>query len=235
MLIGFLLAGLLLGGCANASKSAKIGRLAIISEPASGADIYLNGHRQKLKTNAFFNLRPGLYAIKVVKAEEAGGEPLVGEASVAVKAGRASRAVVTLNKMKIVPAAAAGGLRPETRAQKTILDYYAALAEKDLQTAFAYLSRRGKWEAGGFWRFSKTAKETASVAVVSLELAGSDETKTTEVNQVGLDVLKVPTRKGPTPKTERVNVLITTVDELKGAGLLKIESIVEATATTENK
>ena len=229
-LISLLFLALLAGGCRSSTRAAEIGRLTIISEPVSGADIYLNERKQALKTNAFFSLKPGLYRVRLVKAGTTTDEPLVGEAEADVKAGQSTRVALNLNNMKIVPAAGDRPLQPQSQAQKAILDYYAALQTKDWQKAFAYFNRAGKWTQGGLWRFSKTARRNASIKVVDLKTESSDPTKSIEINRAAIEVTPAPTKKEPAPQTRRVEILITTVDELGGLGLPKIESIVDSTA-----
>jgi len=229
-LISLLVLALLAGGCRASARVVETGRLTIISEPASGADIYLNNAKQALKTNAFFTLKPGVYEIRLVKPGAAADEPLIGEATVRVKAGQSNRVAINLSNMKIVPASAVRPLQPESQAQKAILDYYAALQAKDWQKAFAYLSRRGKAAQGQFLRFSKTAREIASVKVVDLKMQSSDPTNSIEINRAAIEVIKVSaTEEEPAPGAQRVEVLITTIDELGGLGLPKIDSIVDST------
>lgn len=228
-LISLLVITLLAGGCRASARTAETGRLTIISEPASGADIYLNNAKQTLKTNAFFTLKPGVYEVKLVKPGITADEPLIGEATVRVKAGQPSRVAIDLSNMKIVPASVVRPLQPESQAQKAILDYYAALQAKDWPKAFTYFSRRGKAAKGQFWRFSKTAREIASVKVVDLKVESSDPTRSIEINRAAIEVMKVPTTKEPAPRAQPVEVLITTIDELGGLGLPKIESIVDST------
>ena len=55
-------------------------------------------------------------------------------------------------------------------------------------------------------------------------------TRSTEVNRVALSVVEKALKGGAAPPAERVDVLITTVDEF-GLGLPKIDSIVDASAT----
>ena len=228
-LISLLFITLLAGGCRASTRAAETGRLTIVSEPASGADIYLNSDKQMLKTNAFFTLRPGIYEVRLVKPGAGAGEPLVGEATVRVTAGQSNRVAIDLSNMKIVPASAVKRLQAESQAQKAILDYYSTLQAKDLQKAFAYFSRRGK-AAQGQWRgFSRTAGEIASVKLVDLRTESSDPTRSVEINRATVEVMKAPTRREPAPRAQRVEVLITTIDELSGLGLPKIESIVDST------
>lgn len=227
--IGILFITLLAGGCRPATRTAETGRLTIASGPVSGADIYLNNRKQTLKTDAFFTLKPGVYEVRLVKPGAAGEEPLIGEATVRVTAGRSNRVAIDLSDMKIVPASAAKPLLAESPAQKAILEYYAALEAKDLQKAFAYFSGRGKAAQGQFWRFSRTAREIASVKVIDLKMESSDQTNSVEINRAAIEVTKVSTSREPASEALRLEVLITTVDELAGSGLPKIESIVDST------
>lgn len=229
-LISLLVIALLAGGCRASTRTAETGRLTIISEPASGAAIYLNNRKQRRKTDAVFTLKPGVYEVRLVKSGAGADEPLIGEATARVTAGRSNRVAIDLNNMKIVPASATKTLQAESQAQKTILDYYDALRAKDWTKAFAYFSRRGKAAQGQFWRFSKTARGIASVKVVDLKVERSDPTKSVEINRTTVEVMKAPTRREPAPRAQRVEVLITTMDELGGLGLPKIESIVDATS-----
>lgn len=230
---GLIVLALTVGGCRQA-KTVKFGRVIVISEPESGADIFINGRKEALKTDASFKLKAGAYTFKLAKPNAAEpDQPAIGEAVVTVKAGQVQRLTIALNKMKIVPAAATGALRPESKGQKTVLDYYAALAAKDPQKAFAYLSRRAKSAQGGSYRFTKTAGLLASVKVVDLRVESVDPTSSVETDRVTLEVVKTPTRAQPTPGTERIQVLIATIDESGDIGLMKIDSIVDTSATPD--
>lgn len=232
-LFGLIVLALTVGGCRQA-KTVKFGRVIVMSEPESGADIFINGRKEALKTDASFKLKAGVYTFKLAKSNASEpDQPAIGEAVVTVKAGQVRRLTITLNKMKIVPAAATGALRAESKGQKTVLDYYAALAAKDPQKAFAYLSRRAKWAQGGSYRFTRATALIASVKVVDLKVESIDATSSAETDRVTLEIVKTPTRAQPAPGTERVQVLITTIDETRDIGLMKIDSIVDTSATPE--
>lgn len=227
--IGIIFISILVGGCRNSFKPAEIGRLSISSD-TTGADIYLNDRLQAIKTNASFDLKPGKYRIKLTKNTTGPGDPLIGEAIVDVVAGRSAGVAIGLNTMNIIPAATVDVLRPETQAQKAILDYYATLQAKDLRKAFAYFSRHAQLAQGGFRYFSKTGAKISSIEVTSIKTESSDTSNSIEVNRVGIETTKIA-GKEPTPQTVQSEVLITTRDELPGLGLPKIESIVDASAT----
>lgn len=230
-LISALVITLLAGGCRPPTRTAETGRLTIVSGPESGADIYLNDAKQARKTNAVFTLKPGIYEVRLVKPAAGTDEPLIGEATVRVTAGRSNRVAIDLSDMKIVPASAAKPLLAESPAQKAILEYYAALEAKDFPKAFAYFSGRGKAAQGQFWRFSRRAREIASVKVIDLKMESSDQTNSVEINRAAIEAMKVSKPREPAPEALRLEVLITTVDELAGSGLPKIESIVDSTIT----
>lgn len=225
-LIILLICAVFVTGCAPAAKTVKTGRLLVISEPSPGAEIFVNGKNQPYKTNAFFNLKPGRYEIKLVKpVGDTTGEPEIGEAVTEIRAGRFERLTISLNKMKLIPAADSGPMRPESQAQKVIVDFFAAVNARDAQAAFAHLSREAKWAYGGQAKFTRALKTITSAKLVSLQPVSYDPTTSVEINKVKFETTHDPKIKWPAPLFgETVEATVTTIDELK-VGLAKIRSI----------
>lgn len=205
----------------------------VSSEPTTGAEISLGGRKLAVKTNTLVKrLKPGRYDLKLVRAGANSSElPSFGEAAVNVVAGQTARVTIGLNKMAIVPAAGTTQKGPQTPGQKAILDYYSALNAQDLQKAFAYLTRRAKTAQGGFGRFSQTWRRVVSVTVRGIKKIGEEPQQFMETNQVELELRMAPpvrrrsTETTSTTPTELRSFTVTTFDELRGAGVPKIDAI----------
>ena len=220
----------LITGCKSSTKTVKLGRVYVSSEPDVEADIFINDEKQSAKTNTYFNLKPGSYKIRLVKESDQPDDPKVGEAKIVVKPGKVARVTITLGKMRIIPAAVSNSEpRPITPGQKMILDFYATLAKKDPRGAYSYLNYQGKREQGSYWRWSKKYQTISSFEVVGLELESVEASTSVEINKVVLRTVSTTSIREPVPREDLSTVTITTVDQIGAAGLPRISSIVEVT------
>ncbi len=228
ILTGILICSFLITGCKSSTKTVKLGRVYISSEPDVEADIFINDQKQSAKTNTYFNLKPGSYNVRLVKESDQPDDPKVGEAKVQVKPGKVRRVTVTLSKMRIIPAAASTDkLHPITPGQKMILDFYSTLTKKDPREAYSYLNYQGKREQGTYWRWSKKYQTVSSVEVVGLELESVEASTSVEINKVVLRTVSTTSIREPIPREDLSTVTITSVDQIGVTGLPRISSIVE--------
>ena len=234
VLVGLLMITFLSAGCSSSTTRVKLGRVYIYSEP-TGATVFIDGRRQKPKTNTYFNLKPGLHKIRLTRQSDQPDQQEEGNTTVRIQPGRAARITVTLNKMNIVPAAASNDrTRPKSPGQKAIIGYYQALAQKDLRKAFGYLNYQGQRSQGSYWRWSRTWRDIASIKILAIDMMSSDTTSAVETNTVELETFSATSTRKPDSRRERFQVKITTVDELPGLGLSKIQSVSDTEPVGDN-
>ncbi len=209
------------------------GALVIESEPFSRAEIRLNGRVLDERTNATIDdLEPGIYQIEVVKTpgEEADATQ-TGEAEVKVAAGKLSRVVIELNPMEIVPAATENGIRPRTRGQKSIFDFYAALSEGDAGRAYAHLGSDAQRASGYLRGFTKTWGLIEKIDITDVRLDSFDPTTTVETSIITLSIFET-TETTPLPAPEIRTMSITTSEKsFGGPGLPRILELSETSGT----
>ncbi|HEB12407.1 MAG TPA: PEGA domain-containing protein [Actinobacteria bacterium] len=227
ILVGLLMIIFLTAGCSSSKTRVKLGRVYVYSEP-SGATIFIDGRQQKPKTNTYFNLKPGLYKIRLTRQSDQSDQLEEGNATVKIQPGQASRITLTLNRMSIVPAASSNDrTRPKSPGQKAIIGYYEAISKKDLRKAFEYLNYQGQRSQGSYWRWSRTWRDVASIRILGMDMMISDTTSAVETNTVELETFSATSTRKPDSRQERFQVKITTVDALPGLGLSKIQSVSE--------
>jgi hypothetical protein len=114
----------------------------------------------------------------------------------------------------------------ESSADKTILNYFTALAVGDSQKAFDYLSRQGQRNEGGHQRYAARWRLIEELELTSLapQAAGGEQAGPTSHIKLRLRVKGARTD----PEFEgEVEALVALVEEPAGLGLLKIDSIVD--------
>ena len=210
----------------------KNGTLVIESEPLSGAEITVNGRTLGERTDATIDdLEPGIYRIDLVRAPGEGvAATQTGEAEVEVEAGRLSRIVIGLNPMEIVPATIEDGVRPRTRGQKSIFDFYAALSEGDPARAYTYLGSDPQRASGYLRGFTKTWELVERIDITDLRLESFDPTAAIEASIVTLNIFEA-TETTPLPAPHvRIMSITTTEKGFGGPGLPRILELSETSA-----
>ncbi len=224
---------LLVVGCGRQSDPAS-GRLIVRSEPGGQAEIFLNGRRQIQKTNAVFaDLEPGSYHVEIVRAApDTSSPPELGEATVEVEPGRTARVVINMNRMTIVPVTENRAVRPVSRSQKSVFDFYNALSAGEFARAFAYLGTEAKRAHGGLKGFTKTWAPVDSIKITGIDTLSYDSSAALEVNEVALEIFETTETSSPTPAPKHVSFAITASEEDFGnSGLPVIIELRELTAT----
>ncbi len=208
------------------------GTLVIESEPFSNAEISLNGRTLGERTDATIgDLEPGVYQIELVKAPGEGIDATqTGEAEVRVEAGRLARVVIGLNPMEIVPAATKDVVRPRTRGQKSIFDFYAALSASDTARAYAHLGNDAQRVSGYLRGFTKTWRSIDRIDITDLQLESFDPTTTIETSIVTLNIFEA-TETTPLPAPDVRTMSVTTTEKsFGGPGLPRILELSETSA-----
>ncbi len=205
------------------------GSLVVESEPFSKAEISLNGRVLDERTNTTIdNLEPGIYQIELVKAPSEGVDATqTGKAEVSVEAGRLSRVVIGLNPMEIVPAAAEDGIRPKTRGQKSIFDFYAALSEGDAGRAYTHLGSDAQRASGYLRGFTKTWGLIEKIDITDLRLESFDPTTTVETSVVTLNIFEATETTPPPAPDVRTMSVTTSEKSFGGPGLPRILELSE--------
>jgi len=158
-------------GCGGDSNESANGELIVVSEPPMKAKIEINGKDTGKVTDATFSdLAPGEYEITLFKENpERKDLPFIGEAKVTVEAGKKKRVTVVLNVMSVQPRRQAQSrIIAETEGQKSVIDFYAAINEKDFATAYGLLDSKQKKGYRSFRNFTKIWKNVSGVSLISL-------------------------------------------------------------------
>ncbi len=229
-LVIIALTSLALFGCEREAVL-ETGRLAIESEPRSGAKISLNGRGLDERTDATIDgLEPGVYQVELFSAPGEGADTTqTGAAEVEVEAGKLARVVVRLNPMESVPAATEDGVRPRTRGQKSIFDFYAALSEGDPGRAYAHLGTERQRAAGYLRGFTKTWSSVEQIDVTAVRLESVDPSTTLETSIITLNIFEA-TETTPLPPPDTLSMKVTTTEKaFGGPGLPLILELGEAT------
>ena len=158
-------------GCAGDSGRPTTGELIISSDPPMEAKIEIDGEDTGKVTDAtFIDMEPGEYEIKLSKENPQREDlPFIGEAKVKVEAGRKRRVTVVLNLMSVQPRRQAQSrIIAETEGQKSVIDFYAAINDKDYATAYGLLDSKQKRGYRSSRNFTKIWKNVSSVELKSL-------------------------------------------------------------------
>ena len=188
---------LTLAACAsNPMTRPTRGTLLVTTEPAQEATITIDGKDTgKLSDHSFPRLMPGPHKIEARSLRDSDGKLLMGAGSAQVIAGKVTRLTIMLSTQSIELAESTGTAVPvaERASQKSILDYYHAISNKDFYTAYALLTEAQKQTIGSFFKFKKAWAATQKMEVVKMLAIKTDASredyeiivKTTAVDAAG--------------------------------------------------
>lgn len=196
-----------LAGCAVQSRTViKNGEIFVYSEPETKAQIKLDGKITGKTTDTVLkNIPPGHHLLALQKKNDTSpGLPLIGAADFDLKPGQKMRVTVQLNVMAIRPRQEnSRAIVAETEGQKTILDFYQAINNKDYMTAYGLLSSKQKQSySSSLKNFIKNWQNVNKVTVTALSVKKSaDQNSKNEVDLVGLDIAFMPQNPPKNPQT----------------------------------
>lgn len=176
-----VITALALAACGpNAKTAPPRGTLVVATEPVQEATITIDGKDTgKLSDHSFSGLKPGSHKVEARSSREADGKPLMGEGSAAVMAGQVTRLTIVLSTQSIEFKESTGSAVPvaESASQKSILDYYQAVNNKDFYTSYALLTETQKRTVGSLFKFKQAWAATQKVEVVKMLATSTDASR----------------------------------------------------------
>lgn len=222
-----LIAVLGLAACGPSAKTPPVrGTLIVATEPVQEATITIDGKDTgKLSDHSFPRLTPGSHKVEAGTLREGDGKPLTGEGTAEVVAGQVARLTIVLSTQSIELQESTGTavLVAESASQKSILDYYQAVNNKDFYTAYALLTDTQKQTMGSFFKFKTSWAATQKVEVVKMLAKNTDASR--EEYEIVVSAT-APDAAGTAATTEQKLAVLALAVPQGGSSIWKLEGFI---------